>query len=48
MIPLVTQTTGLKTMKAVFLLTADEPMTSQAYVMKMPRGIFTRKNGNYP
>jgi len=31
---------------AIFLLTADEAKTSQAYVMKMPHGIFILKKGS--
>jgi len=34
----------MKNEEAFFIGTADEPTPSQTYVMKMPRGIFIRKN----
>jgi len=36
----------MKTVRAVSLKTADEPMVSPAYVMNMPHGIFKEKRGS--
>jgi hypothetical protein len=41
----------MKTAQAVFILTTDEPTMAQAYVMKMPQGIFIGKRilyGHHP